>query len=47
MNEKPCLTCPIVENSCECNASKCGAWKQWWLKKWDEIHRYGEWIEKK
>lgn len=34
---KPCLNCTRVKRPKDCNLKGCGAWKNWWIEKWDEL----------
>ena len=38
----PCETCMKSTNPSECQRKGCVAWRAWWLKRWDQIHNYGE-----
>lgn len=36
-NEKPCLTCQKVKDPVDCENKSCKEWREWWLKKWEEL----------
>ena len=36
-NESPCLTCTRVKDPGNCENKQCKVWREWWLKKWEEI----------
>ena len=36
-NEKPCSTCTRVEHPEECDRKSCPAWREWFIKRWEEI----------
>jgi hypothetical protein len=36
-NEKPCLTCTRVEDPENCERKGCQAWREWFLKKWEDM----------
>jgi hypothetical protein len=40
-NEKPCLTCTTVADPEKCENKNCKAWREWFLKKWDELRCSG------
>lgn len=35
--QSPCLTCTMVEEPKECERKGCGAWKKWWLARWENM----------
>lgn len=37
-NEKPCLTCTKVKDPENCENKSCKEWREWFLKKWGELH---------
>ena len=37
-NEKPCLTCKRVKDPANCENKSCQAWREWFVKKWGELH---------
>ena len=37
-NEKPCLTCTRVKNPKNCENKNCQEWREWFIKKWSELH---------
>lgn len=36
-NESPCLTCTKVLYPEKCENKLCKEWREWFLKKWEEI----------
>ena len=38
----PCETCTRVAKPAMCENKNCKDWKTWFLRRWAEIHRYGQ-----
>ncbi|MBQ7341013.1 MAG: hypothetical protein IJW41_02460 [Oscillospiraceae bacterium] len=36
----PCLTCTRVRDPENCENKGCKVWRQWFIKRWELIHRY-------
>lgn len=36
----PCLRCTRVRNPRACENKQCAPWRQWFLDRWELIHRY-------
>lgn len=39
-NPSPCLSCTRVKDPRNCDNKLCQPWRQWFLRRWDMIHRY-------
>ena len=40
--ESPCETCSVSTNPEGCQKKYCKMWKEWFMKRWEQIHNYGE-----
>ena len=40
INQFPCSECTRVGNPGKCENKDCPTWREWFLKKWSEIHNY-------
>lgn len=38
----PCYGCLEVENPIKCKKTSCTTWKEWAMKRWDKIYKYGK-----
>ena len=38
----PCETCTTSTNPSLCQVRGCVRWREWWLGRWELIHKYGE-----
>lgn len=39
-NQSPCATCTRVKDPSDCENKNCKVWKEWFLRRWKEIHGY-------
>jgi len=40
--KSPCESCTRTAKPEECGNKSCGAWREWFLSRWELIHNYGE-----
>lgn len=40
--QSPCLTCTRVKNPGDCENKNCRIWSVWFLKNWEQIHKFYE-----
>ena len=40
-NPSPCVSCKRRKEPNLCESKCCRDWQEWWLARWECIHRYG------